>query len=102
MLDLPHRIGQRCCCSACRMRWLGLDPTDLDASLHRYEPSLVLCSRVTDRLLATIPAWIVLYPEGASMVIVSIGGLQRTIPDLDITHLLALVDESATNATAAD
>jgi hypothetical protein len=74
------------------------EPADLDDSLRRLEPSLVLCSRVTEWLLSNIPAWIVLYPAGASLVVASIGGNQRTLTDVDMSHLLALVDESATNA----
>lgn len=73
------------------------DPINLDDTLRRLEPSLVLCSRVTEWLLSNIPAWIILYPAGASLVITSIGGYQRTLIDVDMSYLLALVDESASN-----
>jgi hypothetical protein len=74
------------------------EPADLDDMLRRHEPTLVLCSRVTEWLLSNIPAWIILYPAGASLVVTSIGGNQHTLTDVDISHLLALVDESATYA----
>lgn len=73
------------------------EPADLDDVLRRHEPTLVLCSRVTDWLLANIPAWIILYPAGAPLVVASIGGKQRTLTDVDINDLLELVDESATS-----
>jgi hypothetical protein len=76
------------------------DPIDLDASLLRHAPYLVLCSRATERLLTDTPAWIILYPSGATLVVASIGGLQRTSLDVDVDHLLALIDESIRHATA--
>ena len=71
------------------------DPNEIDDAVLRETPDLVLCSRVTERLLAHAPAWVLLYPNGAGLVVASIGGRQQTTHDLDAAHLLALVDETA-------
>ncbi|HEY7032520.1 MAG TPA: hypothetical protein VH482_14360 [Thermomicrobiales bacterium] len=71
------------------------EPTGIDDALVAHDPHLVFCSRVTELLLTKAPAWIVLYPNGAGLVVASIAGHQHTATDLDTTHLLALVDETA-------
>jgi hypothetical protein len=71
------------------------EPDQLDHAVLTHAPDLVLCSRVTQILLNTAPHWVLLYPNGAGLVVASIGGCQRTTDDLDAAHLLALVDETA-------
>src|SRR5207253_1715548 len=70
------------------------DPDRLDDAIVAHAPDLVVCSRITEHLLAHAPSWIVLYPDGAALVVTSVAGRRRTLPDLDVSHLLALVDEA--------
>jgi hypothetical protein len=70
------------------------DPKDLDAEFRRLSPQLVVCSRVTEFVEREALAWIKLYPDQASEVVVSLDGEKTTYPDVDLETLLSIVEEA--------
>lgn len=69
----------------------AVDPAELDAALVSMQPHLVLCSRLTAAVEAIL-AWVVLYPDGANLVEVGIGGVRSVSCDITLDGLLAVVD----------
>jgi hypothetical protein len=74
-----------------------VDPEDLDREVSRLGPHLVVCSRCTGLVGRSAPAWIELYPDGASYAVVSLDGDRKTYADVDLQALLSVLD-----AVAAD
>jgi hypothetical protein len=82
-----------------------VEPGELDAAVARLAPHLVVCSALSEVVQTRPLAWILLYPDGANLAIVSIAGVQRTIPKVTFDHLLDAIDETerrvAAGATAS-
>jgi hypothetical protein len=72
----------------------ALAPEGLDGALTRLRPHLVVCSRLTERVLESALCWVLLYPDGESRVEVGIAGEGSTAADLRLDELLALVDRT--------
>jgi hypothetical protein len=69
------------------------EPEDLEGEFLRLVPRLVVFSRATELVEREAPAWVALYPEGASHAIVkSPDGSRRTLPRMDFDALLAVLD----------
>ena len=69
------------------------EPEDLEGEYLRLAPGLVVFSRPTERVEREAPAWVALYPEGASHAVVkSPDGSRRTLPKMDFDTLLAILD----------
>jgi len=68
------------------------DPTDLDGTILRFEPHLVICSRLTEAVETHCLAWIIFYPNGTRSVEARVAGLRLPETDLDLDQLLAIVD----------
>lgn len=69
-----------------------VEPGDLDRAFRRHAPHLVICSRRTKLVSRDAPAWIELYPEGASHAVVSLAGDRTTYPGMDLDTLLSILD----------
>ena len=59
----------------------------------RIVPQLVVCGRPTKLVERKAPAWVELYPGGASHAVVKrIDGSRRTLPDMNFDMLFSLLD----------
>jgi hypothetical protein len=68
-------------------------PDDLEGEFLRILPQLVVCSRPTKLVEREAPAWVELYPGGASHAVVkSLDGSRRTLPTMDFDTLLSILD----------
>ncbi|MDP9368508.1 MAG: hypothetical protein M3Q03_09575 [Chloroflexota bacterium] len=70
-----------------------VEPDDLDAALTRLRPHLVVSSRSVEALPECPLAWVLLYPAGATSVLICVDGRRTTLEDLPFERLLSLVDE---------
>jgi hypothetical protein len=69
------------------------EPDDLEGEFLRILPQLVVCSRPTKLVEREAPAWVELYPGGASHAVVkSLDGSRRTLPTMDFDTLLSILD----------
>ncbi len=73
---------------------LTTEPADLDWKVQRLLPELVVCSGLSRTVESEAPAWIDLYPEGASQTVVSINGKRYTHPGMDFDTLLSTIDRA--------
>lgn len=67
---------------------------DLDRKVERLRPELVVCSRVTALVRKTVPIWVELHPDCASVSTVSVSGRRQEIENLELQDLLELVDQA--------
>ena len=70
------------------------EPADLDAEVTRLDPQFVLCSRLTESLRTGFRAWVVLYPEGEALAVISVAGHCMTTGDIGFAALAALIDQA--------
>jgi hypothetical protein len=77
-----------------------VEPGELDAAVVRLAPHLVVCSALSEVVQTRPLAWILLYPDGANLAVVSIAGVQRTIPKVAFDDLLDAIDETARRVAA--
>jgi hypothetical protein len=69
------------------------EPDDLEGEFLRILPQLVVCSRPTKLVEREAPAWVELYPGGASHAVVKcLDGSRRTLPTMDFDTLLSILD----------
>ncbi len=69
------------------------EPDDLEGEFLRILPHFVVCSRPTKLVEREAPAWVELYPGGASHAVVrSLDGSRRTLPGMDFDTLLSILD----------
>ena len=71
-----------------------VEPTDLDNEVLRRRPHLVVCSELSGVVESLPFAWVLIYPAGANVAIISIGGRQRTIPCVVFDDVLAAIDRA--------
>jgi hypothetical protein len=76
-----------------------LEPEALDAEVKRLTPQLVVCSRLTRAVRDIALAWIELYPEEENLARMSVGGQYWTIEEVELAHLLSIVDRAYCEAT---
>jgi hypothetical protein len=65
---------------------------DLDALVCELRPMVVICSMVSPTISDCSSIWIRLYPEDRDEALVSIRGVQQTIPGATVGELLQLID----------
>ena len=69
------------------------EPEDLEGEFLRLLPQIVVCNRTTKRVEREAPAWVELYPDGASHAVVrGPGGCRKTLSSLDFDTLLSILD----------
>ena len=67
---------------------------DLEKEFLRLLPDLVVCSHTTKRVETDAPAWVELYPDGASHAVVrDLEGSRRTFYRIDFDNLLLILDK---------
>lgn len=68
------------------------DSDALNQQVLHLSPDLVICSRATSLVRASVPNWIELHPDHQPFSTVCIAGERKTVDDLQLSDLLALVD----------
>jgi hypothetical protein len=76
-------------------------PDELDQATVEHEPRLVVCSALTDVVESQSVAWALLYPEGASWSELSLDGKRIRVTHIDLSQLLALIDQAVVHADEA-
>ena len=71
-----------------------VEPNALDASISRFSPDLVICSKATDALKGRVRVWVELYPENAAWSVASIGGRRMEYEEIQLPDLLSIVDKA--------
>ena len=75
-----------------------VEPAALDGEVLRRRPHLVVCSELSEVVQTRAPAWVLIYPVGANVAVVSIAGRRTTIPRVRFDDLLAVVDRALATA----
>ena len=70
---------------------LAIEPDDLDAEVTRRRPDVAVCSQVSPTIEATVPSWVLLYPDGANMTVVSIAGERSMTASLALDDLADII-----------
>src|SRR3954451_8168024 len=70
---------------------IAVEPADLDAEVRRRHPDVAVCSEVSAIVEAVVPSWVLLYPDGANMTVVSIAGERSMIGSLALDDLAAVI-----------
>jgi len=68
-----------------------VEPDNLDAEVQRRHPDVALCSQLSPAVEESVATWVLLYPEGANMAVVSIDGKQSTTGSLALDDLAAAI-----------
>jgi hypothetical protein len=71
-----------------------VEPSALDASISRFSPDMVVCSKATDALKGRVRVWVELYPDNASWSVASIGGKRMEYEEIQLPDLLSIVDKA--------
>ena len=73
---------------------LRLEPAELAGRMEGFDPQLIVCNEVTDRIRALVPSWVVLtYAAGAPMdANASLRGSRSAVADVQMADMLAMVD----------
>jgi hypothetical protein len=75
-----------------------VEPADLDITIMRVHPRLVICSRLTEVVRQHAPASIVLYPGGSNWAILDVDGQRKEVPNPELTDLLGAVDAATSGS----
>ncbi len=73
---------------------------DLDSRLVYFLPDMVICSQLTPAIESSRHAWVLLYPDGDTKTVVSIGGQRTTSADMEFEELLAVIDRASATQPA--
>jgi hypothetical protein len=74
------------------------EPHDVDRKVERIRPDLLVCSHVTPVVKSNVPVWVELYPECASLSVVSVSGRRKGIENIELPDLLSLAEQAKTLA----
>jgi hypothetical protein len=70
---------------------IAIEPAELDAEARRRRPDVAVCSQMSETVEDVVPSWVLLYPDGANMTIVSVAGERSVSGNLVLDDLAALV-----------
>lgn len=70
----------------------AVDPADLAADVARLQPQLVVCSRLTDTIVAASPAWVLLPLDDRDAVVINLDGQRTTSGPIEFHDLLSVID----------
>lgn len=73
---------------------ITVDPNALDGIVTRLRPEVVMCSELTLAVLSSATSWMLLYPDGASGAVCSVGGHQQPITQVAFGEILTLIDRT--------
>ena len=71
-----------------------VEPEELDVSVERFHPDLVVCSRATDRVRSDVPVWVELYQGLGARSVVNVEGEEWAVDDIELSDLLSIVDRA--------
>jgi hypothetical protein len=71
-----------------------VEEDDLDREVERLGPDLVVCSRLTSRIVERAPSWVELYPNHGAHSVVSVLGAHSTIREIQLSDLLSIIDRT--------
>ncbi|MBA3474448.1 MAG: hypothetical protein H0T57_14700 [Rubrobacter sp.] len=74
---------------------------DLDQEVQRLRPDFVVCSQSTPRVESQVRVWVELYRDCGTRSKVSVRGETETVEDIQLTDLLALLDQTTTRDLAS-
>jgi hypothetical protein len=77
-----------------QMEVIVVEPEDLDREIVHRDPTLVVCSTLTEIVETRMFAWILLYPDGKTRAEISLSGQRTSLGDIELTLLLSTVDEA--------
>ena len=77
-----------------------VEPDALDASIKRYVPDMVICSKATQTLKGRVRVWVELYPENGAISVANIGGRRIEYTEIQLPDLLSIVDKAGELAKA--
>jgi hypothetical protein len=67
-------------------------PCNLDATVQRERPDVVVCSELTSTVESEVPMWFLLHPYGSQRCVVAFDGQRQEEPNLTFAAILAHVD----------
>lgn len=70
----------------------AVEPERLDHEVLCFAPHLIVCSQLTGIVNLDVHAWVVLYPDGQSIIISQIAGCRVTISDVSLDGLLDIIE----------
>jgi hypothetical protein len=73
------------------MEVIAVEPDKLDAEIRRRQPDVALCSHLSPAVESSVPTWVLLYPDGANMAVVSTRGAWPTTGSLSLEDLTAII-----------
>lgn len=71
-----------------------VEPAKLDQAVAPGSATVVMCSALSETVKRQALAWILFYPDGENLAVVGIAGGQRTIPNVELSDLLAVIAEA--------
>ena len=74
---------------------ITVEPDDLEGSIPRLAPDIVVCNRATGPVRDRVPVWVELYPDYAPWSVVSVRGVRSTLADIQLPDILSIVDRTA-------
>jgi hypothetical protein len=70
---------------------IAIEPDELDAEVKRQQPDVAVCSQLSPIVEESVPRWVLLYPDGANMAMVSIGGKRCMTGSFGLEDLAAVI-----------
>ena len=77
-----------------------VEPHALDASIERFSPDMVICSKATAALEGGVRVWVELYPDNDASSVANIGGRRTEYAEIQLPDLLSIVDKAEELAQA--
>jgi hypothetical protein len=71
-----------------------VEPGDLDSSIERLSPDMVICSKATEALKDGVRVWVELYPDNDALSVAYIGGRRMEYAEIQLSDLLSIVDKA--------
>jgi len=72
-----------------------VEPDDLEGSILRLTPDIVVCNRATSPVREGVSVWVELYPDYAPWSVVSVRGVRSTLAEIQLPDILSIVDLTA-------
>lgn len=79
---------------------MAVAPSDVEATLWRRRPCLLVCSRLTAAMQAMDIDWVVIPPDDSEPALVRSGGVSVSRSDFSLDDLLAALDRAAARSGA--
>lgn len=73
---------------------ITVEPVELNDSVRRLAPDVVVCSEATDTVRNNVPVWVELYPGYEVRSVISISGRREEYAEIELTDLLSILDRA--------